>query len=482
MPPACAIQQPIKSSTIPPARICNANTNPGISKKIETFFFRYRNKIAWVHTGMFVFFLSVLFLPLFLSEPTEADTALTHFTLTANYLMWGLWFPLVFLSVIFTGRSWCGLLCPMGAASEWANKRGLQRAIPAWVRWEGTPIVSFLIITVLGQTVGVRDHPEAIAEVFGGVLLAAIILGFVYGRKKRAWCRHMCPIGLLLGVFSRLGAVQFSPKRKKSAVEGYTEKGVCPTMIQLSHKSESRHCITCFRCTNPSSPGGLDLKIHMPGKEVEQIRTHNPNIAEIWFLFLAVGVSLGGFLWLVLPEYQTWRQDIGEWLIFEHEWYWLGNSGPSWLMSVHPERREVFNWLDFFMISGFMTACMIFMTTILSITTSLAARLSGLFGGDMNQRKRFIELGYQYAPVAMVSLVIGLGAELFSPLANIGFSNTEISMVKMLLFITGLCWSLYLGYRIVEKQGVIAKYRPLVLLPGLTGSLLTGAGWWLAIF
>ncbi|WP_236725700.1 4Fe-4S binding protein [Solemya pervernicosa gill symbiont] len=166
---------------------------------IEAFFYRHRERLVWLHGAMFLFFLAVILIPVWLPDAPENATPLSHFTTFANYAMWGLWFPLVFLSVIVTGRSWCGLLCPMGAASEWANKRDLQRAIPTWLRWEGTPIVSFLFITILGQTVGVRDHPEAIAEVFGGTMLLAIVIGYLYGRKKRAWCRHACPIGLLLG-------------------------------------------------------------------------------------------------------------------------------------------------------------------------------------------------------------------------------------------------------------------------------------------
>lgn len=180
---------------------------PKVSAKIESFFVRYRDLLVWVHSVMFVVFITFIFLPLALPEASENATALNNFTRFANFAMWGLWFPLVFLSVIFTGRSWCGLLCPMGAASEWANNKGLQRAIPKWLSWQGTPIVSFLVITILGQTVGVRDHPEAIAEIFGGTMLAAIVMGYIYGKKKRAWCRHACPIGLLLGVYSRLGII-----------------------------------------------------------------------------------------------------------------------------------------------------------------------------------------------------------------------------------------------------------------------------------
>jgi len=346
----------------------------GLVRRIERFFVRHRDRLVWVHGAMFFAFLAMLFLPLFLPEPAEHATAFSDFTRFANYAMWGLWFPLVFLSVIFTGRSWCGLLCPMGAASEWANRHGPQWAIPAWVRWEGTPVVSFLFITILGQTVGVRDHPEAIAEVFGGTLLAAILLGLFFGRSKRAWCRHMCPIGLLLGVFSRLGAVQFTPKRGRAGGERYTEKGLCPTMIDINHKQESRHCIECFRCVYPEARGGLALRLRRPGEEVEQIRTHNPNPAEVWFLFLGTGAALGGFLWLTLPAFNIVRQRVGEWFI-NHGAFWIADSGPWWLMSVHPERREVFNWLDFSTIIGFMLAVMLLLALLLSLTTWLSAWL-----------------------------------------------------------------------------------------------------------
>lgn len=462
--------------------VWDAATHPGgPAARIEAFFVRHRRRLVWVHAAMFVFFLALIFLPLALPEAPEHATPLTHYTTLANYVMWGLWFPLVFLSVIFTGRSWCGLLCPMGAASEWANRKGLQRRIPGWVRWEGTPVASFLLITILGQTVGVRDHPEAIAEVFGGILLFAIALGILYGRNKRAWCRHMCPIGLLLGVFSRLSAVQFAPKRRKPGGDAHTEKGLCPTMIDIPRKTESRHCIECFRCVRPQAKGGLYLHLRRPGEEVEQIRDHNPNASEVAFLFLGTGAALGGFLWLVLPSYQVWRQRLGEWLI-ERGMYWIGDPGPWWLMSVHPERREVFNWLDFFMITGYMLGCTLLLLAVLGLATAASAWIAGRLGGDRSLRQRFLELGYQYAPVAMVSLVIGLGGELFESLRLVGIGGAGIGYAKGILFVGSLVWSVHLGNRILSRQRVKRGHRWLPLIPGVLGSTAVGLAWWPAIF
>ncbi|MDH3234414.1 MAG: 4Fe-4S binding protein, partial [Alphaproteobacteria bacterium] len=385
----------------------------------------------------------------------------------------------VFLSVLFSGRSWCGLMCPMGAASEWANRLGPQRVIPRWVRWEGTPIVSIILVTIFGQTLGVRDHPEAIALVFGGTLLAAIALGFLYGRRKRAWCRHMCPIGLLLGVFSRLGAVQFAPKAPRPGGDGYTELGACPTMIDIPRKTESRHCIECFRCVSPPARGGLYLRLRRPGAEVEAIRAHNPRLAEVWFLLLGTGAALGGFLWLVLPLYERLRQSIGEWFIVRG-WSFIGEAGPWWLMSVHPERREVFNWLDFMMIVGFMSACMVAVAAALALTTAVAAWLSGRFGGDRDFRARFVELGYQYAPVAMVSLLLGLGGALFEPVAALAGAHAA-GLLKGAILIAGLVWSAHIGRRILARQGLAGGGAFAALVPGLLGSALVGLAWWPAV-
>lgn len=462
----------------PPAR---TNRVARVMAPIEAFFVRYRDLLRWIHAAMFFVFLGVVIGPALLADPPSDATPFNNVTAFAGYILWGLWFPLVFLSVIFSGRSWCGLLCPMGAASEWANLAGPRLAIPRWLAWEGTPVASFVVTTVLGQTLGVRDHPGAAAEVFGGTMLAAIVIGFLFGRRKRAWCRHMCPIGRILGLYSRLGAVQFSPKVKIADGDAYSERGVCPMMIDLPRKTESRHCIECFRCVNPGNHNSIRLEPRRPGVEIEQIRDFRANPIEVWFLFLDTGVALGGFLWLVLPLYQDLRQMFGEWAI-DRDYLWLNEPGPAWLMSVHPLQNEVFLWLDFIMIIGFMLGCMVALTAVLATLTSLSAKLAERVGADGDFRRRFTELGYQYTPVAMVSLVIGLGGKLFEPIQYTPLGVDGVHAVKGALFFLGLLWSIWLGDRILVRQGVPPARRWLPLLPGLAGSVIVGIGWWPAIF
>jgi polyferredoxin len=444
-----------------------------VARRVELFAVAVRPYLPFLHAAMFVGFVTLIVGPAVLPHSQFAER-LGH---AANWLIWTLWFPLVFLSVIVTGRSWCGVLCPMGAASEWVNGFGLKRAVPGWLRWEGTPILTFLVVTILGQTVGVRDYAGAILEVFGVTMLAALVIGFLYGQgtKKRAWCRHACPIGLLLGVFSRLGAVDVTPKRPEPGGDAYDRRGLCPTMIDLQRKTESRHCVMCMRCVHPERPGALKIELRAPGAEVAAIRKHNPSLSEVWFMLLGTGVSLGGFLWLVLPQYQTLRQAVGAWAI-DHGWMWVGMPGPSWLMVVHPEAREVFVWLDFLLIVGFMLAVMVGLTVLLAALQALAAWTAGRLGGAGDFRARFTQLGYQIAPAAMISLLLGLGTNLFTLLPH-----TAAGPVKLAALAVAVVWSAWLGWRIVSGLGLASARALAVALPGVVGAVAVAAAWWPAV-
>lgn len=460
----------------------NADTNSDLARRIESVLFRNQHRFLWLQVILAGLFLVLVFIPVCLPTTYLDLTLITALNQASSFIVWGLWFPLVLISVVFTGRSWCGIFCPMGACSEWANKHGLKRSIPGWLKWEGTPIVSFILITILGQTLGVREHPEALAQIFGMTFIGAIVIGFLYGMNKRTWCRHACPIGLLLGVFSRLGAVSFALKKRLQPGARYTEKGVCPTFVDIRHKDESRHCIECCRCINPKASGGLKLRLRRPGGEIETISKHNANSSEVAFLFLATGTALGSFLWLVLPLYQDLRSTVGGWFI-DNDWFWIGEAGPAWLMSVHPERFEVFNWLDFIMIVGFILTSMILTTLVLTLSTVVSAWFSKRFGGSATLKERFIELGYLYIPVAMLSLLIGLGGELFNLFAINDFMAAHVQWIKMAVFSLAFLWSIYLGDRILYNQGVtITAQRMLALTPSTIGSTLIGFAWWTAMF
>jgi hypothetical protein len=172
---------------------------------------------------------------------------------------------------------------------------------------------------------------------------------------------------------------------------------------------------------------------------------------------------------------------VGGWFI-ERDLLWIGEPGPWWLMSVHPERREVFVWLDFLLIVGFMLGFAALLTAALSATTAATAALARRFGADGSFRQLFTELGYQYAPVAMVSLVVGLGGELFELLEYAVPTPAVVQGLKVATLAAALLWSMWLGYAIARNRGLGGAQALVTLGPGMVGNALICGLWVVAIF
>ncbi|HBG46544.1 MAG TPA: ferredoxin [Deltaproteobacteria bacterium] len=438
---------------------------------IEEFFTGHKRLIGYIHLAMLIMFTALILIPPFLPAPPEEATPLNNFTVFARFLFWGIWFPLVLLSTVVFGRIWCGVFCPQGALAEYANKVGINKKSPSWLRWEGTPILSFVFVTVLGQLVGVRDYPLPVVEIFGGTMLLAAVVGFIYTKRYRTWCRYLCPIGSLLGIFSRLGMVSFEENRPGSKVTGF-KKAACPTFIGLAGKSTGRHCIECFKCADHSNAGAMALAFRKPGTEIENISKSAPSIYEVIFLFGATGLALGAFHWQANPFYILFKQTIGEFLLVVGLGEFIGGSGPWWAMANYPEAGEVFNWLDFISIGSFMLLGLTVATVVLFAFTTATAFLA--YGRNTTVR-RVTELGYFYAPVAMISIVIGLGQMLFQAMGEMGLPPVAVKGVQTTLFAGGALWSLYLAYKVPGRLG-------LHLIPSAAGIGLVAWAWKMVIF
>lgn len=443
-----------------------------VANKIEDFFTERRWIFTFIHWTMLLVFLALILIPPFLPYPPESATPGNNFVLFANFIFWGVWFPLLLLSVVFFGRAWCGLMCPQGAMSEYMSKVGLNRRPSRWLTWSGTPVLSFIFVTVMAQVVGVREYPLPMLEVFGGTMVLAIVVGFVFTAKHRTWCRYLCPVGLLLGIFSRLGMVSFEG-RMAGKRKGWNT--LCPTFIDLSKKRTSRHCIECFKCANWRNPNALKLTFRKPGIEIESIKEAEPALHEVMFLFLATGLALGAFHWTSNPMYIRFKSFLGN-LFFDHGLAWLiGKSGPWWLMINYPELGDVFNYLDFISAISFMILFMVGYSLFLSVLNYLSAS----FVSRRERKEVFTRLGYIYSPVALLSLFLGLGTQFFSSLSAIGMEVGLINGIRLLIFVTGVTWSLYLGYRVIKGEGSRVF---LSLIPQVAGIALIAIGWYPMLF
>ena len=437
-----------------------------LAETMEGFFLKHRDRFWKVHVVVLLLMVVLIGVPAFMPLPDEEASLFDDFSLFANFIIWGVWFPLLFLSVIFAGRLWCGVFCPQGAASEYASKKGFALAPPRWLRRDWIAIVSFIAVTIFGQVVGVRDYPLATLEVLGGTTLVAVLVGYIYGGGRRVWCRYLCPMGPLLGVLSRLGAVSF--ERAAGSAKGYP----CPTFVNTATKTSSANCIECFRCVNPEERGTLRVRLRRLGREVEEIERREPNLWEVLFLFSATGLALGAFYWQISPLYIRLKHALGDIFMDLGLLHVVGSSGPRWLMVNYPEAGEVFLWLDVMAITIFMVASMVAVALALSVFTALASLMDRR---GLSVKDGFLRFGYVYGPVALLSLVIGLGQILFQTTTALGVTQQVVKSLEMAFFAAGGLWSVYLAYR-------LAKGNLLTMVPLSLGTVLVAALWYGVLF
>jgi polyferredoxin len=118
-------------------------------------------------------------------------------------------------------------------------QEGLGRPIPRWMRWDGWPFVAFALTTLYGQLVSVYQYPKAALLVLGGSTVAAIAVGLVYTRGKRAWCRHLCPVNGVFSLLSKLAPMHYKVDEQRW-LESTRQSGVI--------RIQAVDCAPCSRC------------------------------------------------------------------------------------------------------------------------------------------------------------------------------------------------------------------------------------------
>ena len=159
-------------------------------------------------------YVSLLAVPAFLPLPQGAAHIWTNLTLFAQFVFWGMWWPFVLVSMVLVGRLWCGLLCPEGALSERVSEHGRGGAMPHWLQWKGWPFLAFVLTTIYGQMTSVYQYPGPALIVLGGSTVAAIGVGYLWGRNKRVWCRFLCPVTGVFNLLAKLAPLHFRVDRQ----------------------------------------------------------------------------------------------------------------------------------------------------------------------------------------------------------------------------------------------------------------------------
>ncbi len=437
--------------------------------------------IQWSVVVAYVFLVVV---PAFLPLPPEDAHWYNNLVVTAQWMFWGIWWPFVILSMFVFGRAWCGLFCPEGTLTEAASRHGLGRAVPRWMKWGGWPFVAFALTTVFGQLVSVYQYPAATLLVLGGSTVAAIGVGLVYGRGKRVWCRHLCPVNGVFAVLARVSPVHFRVDTdvwKKNAGHIPVHPVNCAPLVRLRRMTGPSDCHMCGRCSGLQ--GAITLAARPPNQEVRHL---DPGAARGWdaalIVFGMIGLALGAFEWSATPAFAALRSAAAT-LVVDHGPAWLlAENAPWWILTNYPEAHDVFTWLDGLLISAWISGTALLVGGWIALWLALASRF---VPGPW--RNNGLTLAYALIPLAGAGLFVGLSS-LTAALAHAeGLRLHWLPIARTALLLAGGALSIWLarqqlgpsvaGFRRgialcafgIAVAGVIAAWAPFVYRIALPG-------------
>ncbi len=266
-----------------------------------------------INYGFTVFAFAFLVIVLFIGPQTRD----TNFGLN---LFWAWWWLLFLFLFPFLGRIWCAV-CPFMIYGEITQKISLwlfPRKLKKWERqkaekWGGWFLFGLFTLIFLWEELWDLENTAYLSACLLLLITAgAMIFSAIF--ERRFWCRYLCPIGGMNGLFAKLSMTELRAQQgicsasctTYQCYKGGPQKGEgmetdgCPLYSHPAQLTDNRDCVLCMTCLKACPHRSVEVNLRPPG--IELWTTHVPRSYEVALLLLL----LGGVYLHRLPELQTW--------------------------------------------------------------------------------------------------------------------------------------------------------------------------------
>jgi polyferredoxin len=437
---------------------------------------RVLRRVQWIVIAAYAVLVAV---PAFLPLPPASAHLWSDLTLFAQFAFWGVWWPFVLLSMVFVGRAWCGLLCPEGAISEIVSERGRGLATPSWMRWKGWPFAAFALTTIYGQMVSVYQYPKPVLVVLGGSTAGAIVVGYLYGRNKRVWCRFLCPVNGVFGLLAKLAPFHF--RVDQTAWRNAPRRMITPTnvncapLVPIRTMKGASACHMCGRCSG--FKGAISLARRSSMQEIVEVAGQEPKPWEtVLILFGLMGIAAGAFLWTSSDLYVAVKQRLADWLIAHGGTMLLEPILPWWILTNYPAQNDVLTPLDGFVLVGYIVCAGALIGGAAALCLALASRTTGQGGA----RRVFHHLAQGLIPLAACGVFLGLSAITVTMLRNEGFALPFVGPLRAVLLTGAALWAAWFGWQILGRYA--AGFTRIASFAAYLGAVAIGTASWALLF
>jgi polyferredoxin len=205
----------------------------------------------------------------------------------------GLAVALLLLTLVL-GRFFCGWICPLGTLqqlSSWLlTPRSRRESMEAnrlrpWHAWKYLLLALLLPLALLGSVqTGLLDPLSLLSRglasgilpalpggraVPGGIVAATLLLAVLLASRwvPRFFCRALCPLGALLGVFGRLSLVRIRRAKASACVDCKLCTFACQGGDEPLGTHRPGECMVCLACLDACPEGALEYGLSLAQPE-----------------------------------------------------------------------------------------------------------------------------------------------------------------------------------------------------------------------
>ncbi|MGA1823545.1 MAG: sigma 54-interacting transcriptional regulator [bacterium] len=256
--------------------------------RIDTFSSWVKQKLfpEIVRGTVAVIFLFIIGFALFAHNPPFTDII--------KILVWGIWWPVMFVSFFFIGRLWCSI-CPYATYSHLVKKLLCkERNFPLKKYDYLFMSLGFLFVIWVEEVSRMRHSSFRTGILQLSIITLAVLTAAIY--KRDSWCRFICPLGGLISICSMASVIELRSTQDvcinqcttHNCYRGSDNAIGCPMFQHLMYVDNNLTCKLCLNCVRSCPHESISLNIRPPATEIWNSNQLNKGL----FLFVVALMSV----------------------------------------------------------------------------------------------------------------------------------------------------------------------------------------------
>ncbi|NJD57173.1 MAG: 4Fe-4S binding protein [Nitrospirae bacterium] len=238
----------------------------------------------------------------------------------ATLLMWTIWWAAIIFTFVFVGRIWC-MMCPFGAVQDWIGRlRSMNRDFPRPMRNIYLSSGIFFVLTWWDSYSGIVNKPALTAWLLIGFFVVASGMALVF--KGRSFCRYVCPIGGLIGIYSMFSPLELRNKclevcrghKVKECIKGTDVSHPCPMSETPMTLDRNNYCNFCSECIKSCSQDNIVIRFRSFAKDLWV--SSRGYLDEALLAMVLVGITIVVTGEMVAP-WHGWMDTVNKLLPFD---------------------------------------------------------------------------------------------------------------------------------------------------------------------